>query len=137
MRNFGHRFAFKVQICAGEILEGRMSWEITVSSSKWEFEKESGKNFESSCQLSKNIECYLLDSVLKEKSVRHFSVEKYTFQQNRFPATAFNHYWVIKDSCYWNLKLKWVWAKKTAHIQGIIYIGEILQEKPIKLKDIK
>lgn len=41
---------------------------------------------------AKNIECYLLDSVLKEKSVRHFSVEKYTFQQNMFPATAFNHY---------------------------------------------
>lgn len=113
-RHFGYSLVFRVLICP-TVSNGCRPWGTTFRSSKSPFEGESGQNSESPCQLSRNTECYLLDSIMEEKTVRHFSVQKYVFPQNTFLVTAFIHYRIIKDSLYWNLKLKWVWAKKTQH----------------------
>lgn len=53
--------------------------------------KEKVDSPESSCQLSRNTDCYLLDSVMEGKTVRHFSYKNIYFHKP-FPATAFLHY---------------------------------------------
>lgn len=102
----------------------------TFSLPKWAFEGESEQNSESSCPLSRNTKYYLLDSVMKAITVRYFSVQKYIFPKHIFSATAFIHYWVIKDSRYWNLKLKWVWAKKTVHIKESFIREKFFRRNP-------